>query len=160
MTMFTLNRVTSIGVGAGLVLVGCASPVEDTEDPTAEASAALTEEAVVDETADAIGEEADAVMPAGIASAFELAGMPAPPSDEAMPEEDKDDPTSEKWLGGGLGWGGLGWGGLGWGGLGWGGVGAFPGYSYGYASPWGFGYSRAIGYGTSFGYPAYGGFFW
>jgi len=162
--MFTLNRVTTIGVGAGLVLMGCASPVEETDDPTAQASAALTEEAVVDEAAEGISdsEEADAVVPAGIASAFEIpdARVPAPASDEAMADEDEDedDPNAEKqWLGG-LGWGGgfgrgLGWGGLGWGGLGWGGLG---GVGYGYASPWGFGYSRAIGYG----YPGYGGFFW
>ena len=156
MAMFTLNRVTTIGVGAGFVLVGCASPVGETEDPTAQASAALTEEAVVDEAAEEISEEADAVMPAGIASAFEIpdARAPAPASDEAMADEDEDDSDAEKqWLGG-FGWGGgfgrgLGWGGLGWGGLG--GVGVFPGYSYGYASPWGFGYSRAIGYGSSFG---------
>ncbi len=165
--MFTLNRVTTIGVGAGLVLVGCASPVGESDDPTAQASEALTEEAVTDETAEAMDEESAAIMPAGMASAFEIpnAPVPAPPNEESEPADDED----EKWLGGfgwgGLGWGGLGWGGvglgrgLGWGGLGWGGVGV-PGYGFGYASPWGYGYSRSIGYGTSFGYPGYGGFFW
>jgi hypothetical protein len=163
--MFTLNRVTTIGLGAGFVLVGCASPVGETEDPTAQASTALTEETAIDEAAEGMNEEAEAVMPAGLASAFEIpnAPVPSPPSDDAIPQGD-DEPASEKWfVGRGLGWGGLGWGGLGWGGLGWGGVGGVygaPGYAYGYASPWGFGYSRAIGYGTTFGYPGYGGFFW
>ena len=160
--MFTLNRVTTIGLGAGLVLVGCASPVGETDEATAETSEALTEEAVETTTEDTAEDINDELMPAGMASAFEIPGapVPAPPSDDAVTEDGKDDPKSEKWFGGGLGWGGLGWGGLGWGrGLGWGGV--FPGgYGYGYATPFGYGYSRSIGYGTSFGYPGYGGFFW
>ena len=151
--MFTLNRLTTIGLGTGLVLVGCASPVGDAADETTAAFTAA-EAGSDDETTEGLPEEVAMPLPK-TASAFETpanAPVPAPPSYEAATDDAQSDPTSEKWLG----WGGLGWGGFYPGFFG-GSVYALPGYAYGYVTPFGYGYSRSIGYGTAWGYP-YGGF--
>ena len=151
--MFT-NRFSlmTIGLAIALSMGGCAAPVEEQEPVNAPAS----EEGSPETT----GEVSSAMWGAPIAAPLGVgacgAGIAAPIGVGVAPAVGF----------GGLGWGGVGWGGVGWGGaalggLGWGGLGwGAPGYAYGYSSPWGFGYSRAIGYGTSFGYPGYGGFFW
>lgn len=143
--MFTLNRVTLIGLGAGLVLVGCASPIGETpDDSTATSTAALTERAeLAEEEAAQVAETSDeamAALPMEIASAFEIPERAL--SDDAMSHDAKDE-KSDKWFGfGRFGWGGWAPGLYGFG---------TPGYAYGYAAPFGYGYGRTIGYGSTCG---------
>ncbi len=133
--MFTLNRVMTIGLGSGLVLMGCASPVGDETTGFEDTSAGLTTDESVatptEETTEGLSEQA---------TTPDL----APPTDEAV----TDDAQSEKWFGGlgGLGWGGMGGWGMPFGGLGWGGMG-------GWGMPWGglgwggLGWGRGLGMG-------------
>jgi len=141
--MITLNRLMTIGLGSGLVAMGCASPVDD---ETADTSAALTtEEAVAaptEETNAALTEESQAGL-TGMISAFEIPGAApglAPPSDEDATDDAAQ--GDEKW---GWGWGGFGMPGFGWGrslGWGWGGFGGWGvpgGFGWGVAPGWGWG---------------------
>ena len=142
--MITLNRLMTIGLGSGLVAMGCASPVDD---ETADTSAALTtEEAVAaptEETNAALTEESQAGLTPGMISAFEIPGAApglAPPSDEDATDDVAQ--GDEKW---GWGWGGFGMPGFGWGrslGWGWGGFGGWGvpgGFGWGVAPGWGWG---------------------
>lgn len=151
--MFNLTRVslTSIGLGVGLVLGGCAATVDEdgalVDDPVDESSAELTTMQAEDDATEGAATDAD----------------------EA---DENADPDQKIWgvgfgrfggfpgygLGygrfGGLGYGrfgGLGWGGypgVGWG-AGWGGYpgvgwGGYPGVGWG-----GLGWGRSVGWGTS-----------
>lgn len=162
--MFTLNRLSVIGLGAGLVLVGCASPTDETADPTDQVS-----EGVVDENANAVDEQAALAAPTEDFSAMQQ------PDEQQVNDEGQVEQKSDKiivgpmggigWGGGwgmrGVGWGGgwgmpgVGWGmrGVGWGMPGWGGAWGVPGVG------WGGGWGYGAGYNCGL-YGCVGGRFW
>lgn len=173
--MFTLNRLTTIGVGAGFVLVGCVSPTDETADPTMEQAqdiTAETAESPTEQATEALDENVSAAQPDDeMAAAFEAAeadpGALAPPPAEEVDEGVTDSKSDAIIMGpfggfggglwrGGLGWGGGlgGWGGGLWRGGGmWGGV---PGFGFGVPG-FGFGAPGFVGPGMGFGRLGWGG---
>jgi hypothetical protein len=128
--MFTLNRVSAIGLGLGLVLVGCASPTDETADDAAEQGQ----------------ESAEAVTPQ--ATDVSADQTQAPDQQDEGTVDSKGDKIIIGPYGGA--WGG-GWGvpvGGFWGapGLGWGG-GIYRGAGWGWGGAWG---TPGLGWGNSF----------
>ncbi len=168
--MFTLNRLTTIGVGAGFVLVGCVSPTDETADPMVEQTQGITAETAespTEQATEALDEDVSAAQPDDeMAAAFEAAeadpGALAPP-----PAEDADEGVTDSksdaiiigpfgGFGGGLWRGGLGWGGGLWrGGAMFGGVPGF-GFGTGFVGP-GFVGPGFVGPGFGFGRFGFGG---
>lgn len=174
--MSTLNRLTTLGVGAGFVLVGCVNPTDETGDPMMEQAQGITAETAEspsDPSNEALDEGVRATQPDdAMAAAFEAAE--ADPDALAPPEEQSEEgvtgSTSEAiilgpwgggaWRGGVGGWrvsvGGWGGGLGGWGGGLWRGgtMGGVPGYGFGGPGFVGPGYGGA---GFGFGRPGWGG---
>jgi hypothetical protein len=171
--MFTLKRLSMIGLAAGLVTVGCASPTDETNiEPIDQASAAVTAQATNEQTPqDAFDEQAAAALPTPeIAEA--MAGTDPAASAEDVTAEDEmiGQKADEIIMGGGfgmpfggfglgrVGFGGFGmpFGGLGFGRVGFGGFG-FPGFGLGgFGVPFG-GFGLG-GFGVPFGGFGLGGF--
>jgi hypothetical protein len=163
--MFTLKRLSMIGLGAGIALVGCASPTDETAiEPTEQTSAGIAEETAV--PTEAADEASDPAMPTpevlAMLSQTDPAMLAPPQADGNAVTEEEDEGTigtrKDKWgfgfgapfggfgLGRGFGFGGFGvpFGGFGLGRFGWGGG--------------GFGWPGGFGWGGGFGWP--GGFGW
>jgi hypothetical protein len=141
--MIALNRVslTSVGLGAGLVLAGCASPIDETGDVELDEATAALEEQMGDGTADDEQRIADPeLVPMGTAPGLEESQSPqqlsaieeeesasasaAAPTDETA-EEGSVAAKSEELI-----------------------VGPGPvpfGYGYTYYGPGGYGYSQVPG---------------
>lgn len=128
--MMTLNRLTLLGLGAGLVVVGCASPVEEAGER-------------IDATTEAISEEPAAQLDEGAAAATDFGPATSPDASASPDEEGQVDSRSDEIIIGG-GWG-MPWGGFYRGGF----VGVPVGGVYGYGVP--------VGYGAYGVYPGWGG---
>jgi hypothetical protein len=145
--MFTLNRLSTIGIAAGLVVVGCASPTDETPlEPIDETSAAIT--AATDETSE---QAPEMIVDESALSASDIANAMASETALADTEEENIDSKSDAIIMGPFG----GFGGLGFGRVGFGGFGVpFGGLGFGRVGFGGFGVP-GLGFG-GFGMPGLG----